>query len=117
MNWVIFPKYAEETSKKSWIIRTLEIYGVLTVIGAILSGTFIGGPYIGAWFRSIFPQWPAETARDVGIILGFIGGFFSGLWLSLPAFALAMVIDDIHATRLQTGGYVAFQSDSVKLGR
>ena len=117
MNWVIFPKYAEETSKKSWIIRTLEIYGVLTVIGAILSGTFIGGPYIGIWFRSIFRQYTVETARTVGMIIGFISGFFSGLWLSLPAFALAMVIDDIHATRLQTGAYVAFQSDEVKLGR
>lgn len=116
MNWVIFPKYAEETSKKSWIIRTLEIYGVLTVIGAVLSGFFFAGPVIAAWLMKTVST-DYNTASLGGRILGIIGGFFSGLWLSLPAFALAMVIDDIHATRLQTGAYVAFQSDSVKLGR
>ena len=116
MNWVIFPKYAEETSKKSWIIRTLEIYGVLTVIGAALSGLFVAGPVIAAWLMKTVST-DYNTASLGGRILGIIGGFFSGLWLSLPAFALAMVIDDIHATRLQTGAYVAFQSDSVKLGR
>ncbi len=116
MNWVIFPKYAEETSKKSWIIRTLEIYGVLTVIGAALSGFFVAGPVIAAWLMKTVST-DYNTASLGGRILGLIGGIFSGLWVSLPAFALAMVIDDIHATRLQTGAYVAFQSDSVKLGR
>lgn len=116
MNWVIFPKYAEETAKKSWIIRTLEIYGVFTVIGAVLSGFFVAGPVIAAWLMKTVST-DFNTASLGGRILGIIGGFFSGLWLSLPAFALAMVIDDIHATRLQTGAYVAFQSDSVKLGR
>ena len=116
MNWVIFPKYAEETSKKSWIIRTLEIYGVLTVIGAALSGFFVAGPVISAWLMKTVST-DYNTASLGGRILGLIGGIFSGLWVSLPAFALAMVIDDIHATRLQTGAYVAFQSDSVKLGR
>jgi len=116
MNWVIFPKYAEETAKKSWIIRTLEIYGVLTVIGAALSGFFVAGPVIAAWLMKTVST-DYNTASLGGRILGLIGGIFSGLWVSLPAFALAMVIDDIHATRLQTGAYVAFQSDSVKLGR
>ena len=116
MNWLIFPKYAEETAKKSWIIRTLEIYGVLTVIGAALSGLFVGGPIIAAWLMKTVTT-DYNTASLGGRVLGLIGGIFSGLWVSLPAFALAMVIDDIHATRLQTGAYVAFQSDSVKLGR
>lgn len=116
MNWVIFPKYAEETAKKSWIIRTLEIYGVLTVIGAALSGFFVAGPVIAAWLMKTVST-DYNTASLGGRILGLIGGIFSGLWVSLPAFALAMVIDDIHATRLQTEAYVAFQSDSVKLGR
>lgn len=116
MNWVLFPKYAEEVSKKSWIIRTLEIYGVLTVIIAALSGFFVGGPFIAAWLMKVIST-DYNSASLFGRIFGLIGGIFSGLWLSLPAFALAMVIDDIHATRLQTGAYVAFQSDSVKLGR
>ena len=116
MNWLIFPKYAEETSKKSWIIRTLEIYGVFTVIGAVLSGFFVAGPVIAAWLMKTVSM-DFNSASLGGRILGLIGGIFSGLWVSLPAFALAMVIDDIHATRLQTGAYVAFQSDSVKLGR
>lgn len=116
MNWILFPKYAEETAKKSWIIRTLEIYGVLTVIGAAISGFFVGGPFIASWLAgaSIIDF---NSASLGGRILGFIVGIFSGLWLGLPSFALAQVIDDIHATRLQTGAYVAFQSDSVKLGR
>ena len=116
MNWVIFPKYAEETTKTTWVVKMLKALGVTQLVGWIAFGWVIGGPYISR--ALVVCQIMSQDAAQLsGPLIGLAIGIFSGLWASLAAFALAQVIDDIHATRLQTGAYVAFQSDSVKLGR
>lgn len=116
MNWVIFPKYAEETTKTTWVVKMLKALGVVQLFSWIILGWIVGGPYItnALVAGQIMSQ---DAAQISGHLIGLAIGIFSGLWASLAAFALAQVIDDIHATRVQTGAYVAFQSDSVKLGR
>lgn len=116
MNWMIYPKYAEETTKSTWVVKMLKALGVIQILGCIAAGWLIGGPYIALVLAAggIMDQ---DAAAIAGPLLGLAVGIFAGLWVSLTAFALAQVIDDIHATRLQTGAYIAFQSDSVKLGR
>ena len=116
MNWVIFPKYAEETAKTTWVVKMLKALGVIQLLGCVAIGFFVGGPYISMVLVAgrIMSE---DTAMVSGPLIGIAVGIIAGLWASLAAFALAQVIDDIHATRLQTAAYVAFQSDSVKLGR
>ena len=116
MNMFIYPKYLEEASKSGWIVRTLRAFGVLQVIVSILIGATVGGQFLGVWLAQLgLMDYSAASASAT--LIGIAVGIVAGLWSSLPWFALAQVIDDLHAIRLQTGAYVAFESDNVHLGK
>ena len=112
----IYPKYLEETSKSNWIVRMLKAIGVLQVIGCAIAGAFIGGPYISLLLLS-GNLMDSDAAAIAGPLLGLAVGIFAGLWTSLAVFALAQVIDDLHALRIQTEAFVAFETDEPLLGR
>lgn len=116
MNMLIYPKHMEETLKSGWIVKFLRGVGVLQVIGCIVLGVLVGGPYVAVMLTQTGVM-SSEAAGIPALLIGAAVGIIAGLWTSLAFFALAQVIDDLHAMRIQTGAYVAIESDDVRLGK
>ena len=116
MKMYIYPKYLEEAAKTGWIVKFLRFLGVVQVVGCILLGVTVGGPFLalGLSQAGIMSQ---DAASASAMLLGLAAGIIVGLFSGLVYFALAQVIDDLHAIRLQTGAYVAFETDSIQMGR
>lgn len=115
MKFYLYPKYMEEASKSGWIVRMLKALGVINVVLCILFGWVFGGNMATAML--VQARMDRATADMVGPLLGFAGGIFAGLISSLVFFAAAQALDDLHALRVQTEAYVAFETDEIKMGR
>ena len=113
MNLYIYPKYMEDANKSHWTVKLLRVFGVLQIIGC----TAIGALYGAALIQT------AGLGEDLGVagalttILGLLIGLMVGIISSVGTWAVALVIDDIHAMRINSSAYVAFESDSVHLGK
>lgn len=115
MKFYLFPKYMEEAAKSGWIVRMLKALGVINVVLCILFGWLFGGNMATALL--IQSRMDQQTAAMVGPLLGFAGGILAGLVSGLVFFAAAQALDDLHALRVQTEAYVAFETDEIKMGR
>lgn len=116
MKFYLFPKYMEEAHKSGWIVRMLKALGVLQVLGYILLGVTVGGPVTA----NVLVQariMSHEAANASATLLGLAVGILAGLISSLVFFAAAQALDDLHALRVQTEAYVAFETDEIKMGR
>lgn len=116
MKFYLFPKYMEEAAKSGWIVKMLKALGVIQVIASILLGATVGGPVIAnALVQARIMSQDAASAS--AILLGLAVGILAGLVFSLVFFAAAQALDDLHALRVQTEAYVAFETDEIKMGR
>ena len=116
MKFYLFPKYMEEATKSGWIVRMLKALGVIQVVGYILLGATVGGPVIAnALFQAGIMSRNAASASAT--LIGLAVGILAGLVSSLVFFAAAQALDDLHALRIQTEAYVAFETDEIKMGR
>ena len=101
----IFPLHRDTADKKHWVVRWLRYTGFMEVIAAVIVGLIysnnIGAPLIAELLNI---SW--ETGRLIAVILGGFLSFVAGLAVSLPTWALALVIDDLHALRVYNQGYV-----------
>ena len=101
----IFPLHRDTADKKHWVVRWLRYTGYLEVIAAVIVGLIysnnIGAPLIAELLNI---SW--ETGRLIAVLLGGFLSFVAGLAISLPTWALALVIDDLHALRVYSQGYV-----------
>lgn len=116
MKFYLFPKYMEEAAKSGWIVKMLKALGVIQVISYILLGATVGGPVIA----NVLVQagiLSHEAANASATLIGLAVGILAGLISSLVFFAAAQVLDDLHALRVQTEAYVAFETDEIKMGR
>lgn len=112
MTTYIQPRNQSEADRPGWIAKFLRFLGVVQVVGCILLGVTVGGPFLalGLSQAGIMTQDAASaSATLIGLAVGIIVGLFS----SLVYFGLAQVIDDLHAIRIQTSAYTAFESDSI----
>ena len=112
----IYPKYMEEAAKSNWIVKFIRFLGVIQVIWCVALGAlFCGAPLAALLIEAdIMVQ---EAAAASAMLIGGIVGFVVGLFVGLAFFALAQVVDDLHAIRVQTSAFVAFESDNVHLGK
>lgn len=106
----IFPVHTYEPKDRPWVIRTLRYLGFIEVIGAMLTGILYGGNLVGPLIQQAF-NLPAEVSFVITVILGALIGFCAGLIVTVPTWGLAMLLDDIHAIRLQTSAYVTTHPD------
>lgn len=116
MKFYLFPKYMEEASKSGWIVRMLKALGVIQVIAGIGVGVTLGGPMLSQALvqaRIMSQDAAAASAMLLGLGIGILAGLVSGLVF----FAAAQALDDLHALRVQTEAYVAFETDEIKMGR
>lgn len=116
MKFYLFPKYMEEASKSGWIVRMLKALGVIQVVAGIGVGVTLGGPMLAQALvqaRIMSQEAAAASAMLLGLAIGILAGLVSGLVF----FAVAQALDDLHALRVQTEAYVAFETDEIKMGR
>ena len=101
----IFPINAEAAKKRHWVVRWLRAYAIIEVVLAVLAGLIYS-------YNLFTPMVIQSTGMDPTIcavlvlVLGGLVSFAAGLAISLPFWALATVIDDLHALRLYAQGLV-----------
>ena len=116
MKFYLFPKYMEEAAKSGWIVKMLKALGVIQVVAGIGVGVTLGGPLLAQALvqaRIMSQEVAAASAMLLGLGIGILVGLVSGLVF----FAAAQALDDLHALRVQTEAYVAFETDEIKMGR
>lgn len=116
MKFYLFPKYMEEAAKSGWIVKMLKALGVIQVVAGIGLGITLGGPLLAQALvqaRIMSQDAAAASAMLLGLAIGILAGLVSGLVF----FAAAQALDDLHALRVQTEAYVAFETDEIKMGR
>ena len=111
----IIPKYQQQAQKSGWIVKFFFILGLLQVIICIVLGVTVAPPFISELMFQMGFYTPDLRASSIliGLAVGIIVGLFSGLVF----FALSQVIDDLHAIRVQTSGYVSTESDGFIQGK
>ena len=116
MKMYIYPKYMEEAAKTGWIVKLLRFLGVVQIGGCILLGVVVGGAAMSNGLVQLGIM-SREAASASATLIGLAVGIIVGLFSSLVYFGLAQALDDLHAIRLQTGAYAAFETDNIQLGK
>lgn len=115
MNLYIYPRNYEEAVKSGWIVRFLHFLGVVQVILGVILGVAVGGPFFATWLVTMDIM-TENSASIAALFLGVAVGIFAGLFSGLVFFALSQVIDDLHAIRVHTAGYISVDADSIRPG-
>lgn len=102
----IFPLHPYDAKDRPWVIRLLRYIGYLVVILSTLFG-FVALPPVVASTLHIYYASSSDGMYGVAVLLGGVAGFFGGLIISVPYWAIAMLLDDIRAIRTQTSGYAS----------
>lgn len=101
----IFPLHKDTADKKHWVVRWLRYTGYLEVIAAVIVGLIytynLLTPILYMALRI-----DATLCAIIALVLGGFVSFVAGLAISLPAWAMSMMIDDLHAMRQYMQGYV-----------
>lgn len=101
----IYPIHSQTAARKHWVVRWLRYTGYLEVTAAVIVGVFYATTFGTPLLVASFDIDPTLCAI-ITIILGGFLSFAVGLSITLPTWALAMVIDDLHALRMYNEGYV-----------
>ena len=100
----IYPIQGANADRRHWVVKWLRITGYLEVIAAVGFGVFYS-------FSMLTPMVSMMTGLDpsvalvISLVLGGLLSFALGLAVSLPVWALSMVIDDLHALRIYHQGF------------
>lgn len=102
----IMPMHEYTRKDRPWVIRWLRYCGYLLVVLSIFFGVAMIGPGLTDVLVTSFSM-DYNGASVISLVAGGFGGFFGGLIVTVPYWGLAMLLDDIHAIRMQTSGYAA----------
>lgn len=106
----IIPINSYERKDRPWVIRMLRYMGYLMVVLIVLFGISASGTYLTPIVQNMMGN-DSNAVAIVVLILGAVGSFAAGLLVSLPLWGLAMLLDDIHAIRIQTAAYLAYDAN------
>lgn len=106
-NMHIKPIYRETANKKHWVVRWLRGIGVFICILGAVFGIIAGSQYA----RALLNRYSYDAEVALTYALGGIIGLLAGLAVSLPYWALSLLLDDIHALRIYASGYVTDGED------
>ena len=101
----IFPIHRETAQKRHWVVRWLRYTGYLEVIAAVIVGLIYSYNLLTPILYMAL-RIDATLCAIIALILGGFVSFVAGLAVSLPAWALSLVIDDLHALRIYHHGFV-----------
>lgn len=113
MKMYIYPKYLEKASKHHWTVRLLYAFGVIQIVGCTLLGWLFSGSIAQTLYSG-----GVDAGAVAGLVnvLGLLVGLMAGIISSVGTWILALVVDDIHALRIHSGAYVAYETDSIRMG-
>jgi len=100
----VYPIHTNTADKRHWVVRWLRYTGYLEVIAVVLVGLFYSYNMLTPLLYMAF-QIDVTICALIAIILGGFVSFVAGLGISLPCWALSMMIDDLHALRVYSQGY------------
>lgn len=102
--------YYDETKRRHWIVRWLRFLGYCLIIPSELAAITFGSPLVMALLGdAVDPRSP--FAQLIVLIVCGVGGFLAGIILGLPWWGLSLLLDDLHAIRLQTAAYVTHDQE------
>lgn len=116
MNLYIYPKNQAEAAKASWVVKLLYLLGLLQVLACAILGALVGGPFIAVTLTQLGIM-DRSAASASALFIGLAAGIIVGLITGLLFFALSQLLEDVHAIRVQTAGYLAGDADSLRPGR
>ena len=102
----IMPVHTYTPKDRPWVIRWLRYMGYLSVLISIIVGVIVLSPLLVQFVATVL-NLDYNGASGIALLLGGVAGFFGGLIVSVPYWGLAMLLDDIHAIRVQTSGYAS----------
>lgn len=114
MNMYIYPKYLEQASKPHWTVKLLRAFGVIQIAAATLLGLAFARPI--AVQLNLGYAW-SNDAVPLLQLLGGLLGLAAGIVSSVGTWALALVIDDLHAMRMHSQAWVAFETENPRFGK
>lgn len=98
--------YYTEAKRRHWIVRWLRYMGFLIVLAATLAAILYGGNLVTPLVQQML-RTDSNGVAVLVLVLSAILGLAAGLVISLPWWGLSMLLDDLHAIRLQTAAYVS----------
>ena len=107
----IFPMNKSDADKKHWVVGLLRFNGFLITAGAMISGVFCALAYGNILLGGIFNGAYGNIVPILLAVIGALVGFVAGLILSLPWWAISMVLDDLHAMRQYMQGFVVLDDN------
>lgn len=99
----VYPIQGATADRKHWVVRWLRYTGYMEIIAAVAFGLFYSYSLGAPLLFTVFGDRAAATA--VALLLGGFVSFMAGLAITLPVWALSMVIDDLHAMRQYMQGF------------
>lgn len=102
----IMPIHPYTAKDRPWVIVWLRCLGYMIVIAATVAACvlLIPGFTVGIMHGMGVGH---DFAATLALVLCALLGFLAGVVASVPLWGLAMLLDDIHAIRMQTAGYAA----------
>lgn len=99
----VYPIQGAAADQKHWIVRSLRFTGYLELIAAVVVGMFYA-------YSLLTPQLFEMTGSDIAakfgaLLIGGLGSLAVGLAITMPIWALSMVLDDLHALRVYHQGF------------
>ena len=100
----ISPVYADMAKRRHWIVRWLRYTAFFEVAALTVVGVIMSRQYASILVYDFYGEHSA-LAETLAVALGGFLSFVAALGVTLPTWALALVIDDLHALRLNSQGY------------
>lgn len=106
----IFPLHRETADKKHWVVRWLRYMGFFEVFLAMIAGMYYSFSLLGPMIATVM-ELDVNTCTAVTTVVGGFLSFVIGIGLSLPLWALSMMIDDLHAMRQYMKGFAVLDDN------
>lgn len=101
----IFPMNREGADRRHWVVRCLRFYGYLIATFGLIAGFFVGSETVAQQLLQ-GTDWPRLLVVALSTLVCGLIGLALGLFASLPAWAISLVLDDMHAMRQYMQGFV-----------
>ena len=109
----ITPRQLEAAKKHTWVVRYLRGVAVAEFIGAAVAVILTTSPAIQVFLLQEMNM-AVDTASLVALPISTLLGILAGLAACVLTWGLAMVIDDLHATRMYLEGFILYEDEEAR---
>lgn len=99
----VYPIKVAAADRKHWVVRWLRYTGYAEIIASVAVGLIYAYSLLTPLLFELFRD--RTTAIALALLTGGVGSLVLGFAITLPVWALSMVIDDLHAMRQYMQGF------------